>query len=207
MILIWGFRFIGRRVGEGTFACPSCRVDRPYVRKLMRRWFTLFWIPLFPVGKPQGEQIVCGTCKHAYAPDVLSAPTTDQLSTQLQTAVRVAAVAMVSVSGESDPVRRRAAKLWVVEAGTVPYDDPELDADLAAIEPGHLAAWITPLGSSMSPLGREQFLRRAVLLADVPPSPQQSALISAIGTHLDLTPAHVAGVVATATHHDAGRTD
>jgi hypothetical protein len=48
--IIWGSRAIKRKIGEGMFFCPRCGADREYAMQKVRRWFTLFFIPLFPIG-------------------------------------------------------------------------------------------------------------------------------------------------------------
>ena len=62
MILIWGFRARAKAVATGEFFCTTCGADRSYVLQHIRRWFTFFFIPLFPVGKALGEQVKCSTC-------------------------------------------------------------------------------------------------------------------------------------------------
>jgi len=36
------------------------------------RWFTLYWISIFTMGKPVGEYVECGTCKSTFNERVLS---------------------------------------------------------------------------------------------------------------------------------------
>ncbi|MCU1467233.1 MAG: Tellurite resistance protein TerB, partial [Actinomycetia bacterium] len=74
MILIWGFRARAKAVSTGEFFCTRCGVDRSYVLQQIRRWFTFFFIPLFPVGKPLGEQVKCSTCGTCFRPEVLYSP-------------------------------------------------------------------------------------------------------------------------------------
>lgn len=74
MLIIWGFRGIARTIGTGVFFCPNCGVDRDYKHQKVTKWFTLFWIPLFPVGKALGEQVRCGHCKTKFQTGVLGTP-------------------------------------------------------------------------------------------------------------------------------------
>lgn len=69
--IVWGSRGRNKEVGEGEFYCPDCGDYRNYKMIAVTRWFTLYWIPLFPMGKPVGEYIECGTCKSTFNQGVL----------------------------------------------------------------------------------------------------------------------------------------
>lgn len=197
MILIWGFRVIGKKLSTGQFFCPNCRCDRGYVLKQMRRWFTLFWIPLFPTGKQYGEVVECDACHQTFRPDVLSAPTTAALSDHLRYASRVAAVAMLSVTGPTDERARLATRNLVVTSGTAPYGDAELDADLPHVTPALLTQAVTPLATGLGDPGKEQFLRQVAQIAGGTLSPTQQQVLQSIGATLGMPPTYVAGVIAT----------
>ncbi len=61
MIIIFGATTKDSDVGEGTFHCPVCRQERPYIEKQVRRYFSLFFIPVLPLDK-QGRYVVCQGC-------------------------------------------------------------------------------------------------------------------------------------------------
>ena len=75
MLIIFGTKLRARAIATGEFFCPSCGVDRNYVLQQVRRWFTLFFLPVVPMGKVLGEQVRCSTCGTCFRPEVLSAPT------------------------------------------------------------------------------------------------------------------------------------
>ena len=58
-------------IGTGTFYCPKCDHRRPYTRKKVARYFTLFFIPLLEINK-LGEYLQCADCNTTYKPDVLN---------------------------------------------------------------------------------------------------------------------------------------
>jgi hypothetical protein len=122
MILIFGFRVRGTNVGEGEFFCPHCGADRHYVMRALRRWFTFFFIPIFPSGKELGRQVVCSTCNTAFREDVLNAPTSSALSDHIRNAMRVASVAMLRAGGETSAARAAASDA-IRATGFTDYDD------------------------------------------------------------------------------------
>lgn len=67
-MLIYGYRNKEIEKGTGMFECPQCREQRVYKRKHLVRYFTLFFIPLFPLGKV-AEYLECQTCKKTFSPD------------------------------------------------------------------------------------------------------------------------------------------
>lgn len=71
MFFILGMTSRHRTVESGRFTCPNEGQSRPFQHEQARRWFTLFFIPLIPLGK-QSEWVRCQSCGATYGPDVLS---------------------------------------------------------------------------------------------------------------------------------------
>lgn len=72
MIFLFGTKDKSSVVGKGTFYCPHCQTERAYERKRAKRYFTAYFIPVFPVSD-LGEFIECQTCGMTYTLDVLDA--------------------------------------------------------------------------------------------------------------------------------------
>ena len=70
-MIIWGTRGRERILSSGQFHCPKCDKRSPYQHKRVARYFTLFFIPIFPI-QTLGEHIVCKTCNQSYKPEVLN---------------------------------------------------------------------------------------------------------------------------------------
>lgn len=71
MYLIWGSMPWTSTRGEGEFYCPRCDCKRLYSRRQCTRYFTLFFVPLFPLERlPQ--HVECASCANTYALEVLS---------------------------------------------------------------------------------------------------------------------------------------
>lgn len=89
-LIIFGSRPRVNETGSGTFTCPHCSgPQRQYVRKTVRHWFTLYFLPVFPLG--QAEEIVeCQFCNNTWETAILDVkikpkrevrPLADQLNT------------------------------------------------------------------------------------------------------------------------------
>lgn len=69
-IIIWGSRNRITEIGRGQFNCPNCGKERPYLHKEAKRWFTLYYIPVFPT-QSLGDFIECQGCNMAFKTEVL----------------------------------------------------------------------------------------------------------------------------------------
>jgi len=69
-MIIFGTTARRKTIGSGQFYCPHCQTQRSYERKQAKRYFTLYFIPLIPMGD-LGEFIECQTCHMAFSVDVL----------------------------------------------------------------------------------------------------------------------------------------
>jgi transcription elongation factor Elf1 len=70
LFIIFGTKVRQQVIGEGQFFCPKCQSQRAYQHKKASRYFSLYFIPIFPMGK-LGEFVECQTCGIAFEPAVL----------------------------------------------------------------------------------------------------------------------------------------
>jgi hypothetical protein len=70
MFIIYGTRGVKFTKEEGVFKCPNCICSRPYRLRSIRRFATLFFIPIIPLDK-LGEYVECEHCLETYIPRVL----------------------------------------------------------------------------------------------------------------------------------------
>lgn len=77
-MIIYGYKHKEIQLGTGQLHCFSCEVQRPYRHKKIVRYFTLFFIPLFPLGTIS-EYVECQVCGRTYAPEMLSAASTTSM--------------------------------------------------------------------------------------------------------------------------------
>ena len=69
-MIIWGSCGKERIVGHEDFFCPRCRSEAVGEHVRVSRYFTLYFIPLFPISTV-GEYIRCEDCEGTYEMDVL----------------------------------------------------------------------------------------------------------------------------------------
>jgi hypothetical protein len=198
MIIIWGWRAIKAVIGTGVFFCPACRTDRGYQHIHPRRWFTVFFIPLVPL-KELEPYVECDACHGAFVEQALLAPTAAQLWHMLGLAWRAAVAHLVVAAGATPPVVDAAAAfLRDVVALDPTYDVRRLHADLAAFTSnGAALGYVAPLAGHLAPDGREDVIRKLVVLSDgfgPEAAPAAAQAVDAIAAALQMSPAHVAGI-------------
>lgn len=69
-MIIWGSKARKTTGQSGSFFCPSCKADRDYITHKWQRYFTLYFIPLFPT-EQLGSYLECRGCRGEFNPGVL----------------------------------------------------------------------------------------------------------------------------------------
>jgi len=70
-MIIFGTTSMDSTKESGAFHCPRCGMQRGYRWISVNRYFTLYFIPLIPMGSA-GEYIKCDSCSGTYGTEVLS---------------------------------------------------------------------------------------------------------------------------------------
>lgn len=71
MFFIVGLTTRVSTVDSGMFRCPNEGGERPYRQLRARRWLTVFFLPLVPLGT-QGEEVRCDSCGARYGRDAVA---------------------------------------------------------------------------------------------------------------------------------------
>lgn len=197
MLFIWGFKTLFKVIGEGIFFCPRCGADRPYKQRVGRRWFTFYFVPIFPTGAAGNPHVQCQGCQQAFTLNALKRPTSVQLSAQLLDAVRGIAVHILRTGSMQVPAARERAISEVRRAGLAEYGDADLSADLDVV-PGDLSTMYRELNERLAVNGKEKLVQSAVQIAaaDGAVSGLEMTVIKHLGATLGLTAMHVEGICA-----------
>jgi tellurite resistance protein len=200
-VIIFGWRVLWRSAGNGVFHCQRCRVDRQFSHMVGRRWFTLFFIPVIPLGQT-GQHVRCLACGTRYRMEALNVPTSAQAQVALPTGMRAAAVAVLRAAGGGSELARRRAVDAIRASGQADYQLPALDADLSASfmsqQPGQdLARVLNALAAQLAVPAKEWFLAETVRigLADGPLTDDERRMVHEIASQLGMTQAQAYGVI------------
>lgn len=190
MFILFGFKVRGKVLDTGTFACPREGGDRAYERRELRRWFTLFFVPLIPLNVV-GEVVSCTSCGSDWDPAVLSRPTTERLRGDLGGLVTLVARRLAGPAGSTSPT----AVEFVESVGG---DVAALGTD-SDIAPSDLEARAAELHGSLSTPGVERLVASAMRVADADGGIDDDDLrvLTALARGLGLTESHFRGILAT----------
>lgn len=197
MFILFGTRGVAYTKGAGEFTCPACNAEREYKHIRIRQFFTLFFIPVIPL-MLRGEFVECKTCSNKFKLDVL------ELKGQGNTRISALRVAQLSVFSELHLKNRTAAEdeindfcLEFHEFCGEGISFNEMKEGLKALKDKKNLEILTQCSKDLDNISKENVLLTAYRI-------EQSRgdfdlnIIKKIGESLQMTPAHIKGVVDTA---------
>jgi uncharacterized tellurite resistance protein B-like protein len=202
-MIIWGSRARATAVGSGTFHCPGCASTQPYTHQKVRRWFTLYFIPLFPMGD-LGEHVDCGRCRKSWRVEVLRArlapPPQEVLRDEVRRAAMRSMAMVILANGREDPSEIDAASRAFQKAVGMSLPDAELTRELKQIRGDNtdLVRYLTNFGPQLTAAQKEALVVAAceVALYDGPIQPVEREAIQKVAKALGLTETHLRGILA-----------
>ena len=204
-MIIFGTRGIRMKGGSGTFYCPQCAGTRQYTQRKVRRFFTLYFIPIIPLDS-MGEYVECNYCHGTFRPEVLQFdPRADEVrvNRQVTTFLKRALMSVLVADGNPSPAARQAAlDAMKSVAGDTSLTSPDLDSmvDAALKRSMNAAGDIESIADSLDYAAREALIRACVTIAqaDGTMSSVEEKQIRALAKAAQITDAHLAGIIATA---------
>jgi tellurite resistance protein len=200
-LIIFGTRGVTYGSEGGQFYCPDCDGEKPYLHRKVRRFFTLYFIPLIPLDL-LGEYIECQTCTSTYKPSVLAFdPKASQKreEAEFRQAMRRVLVLMMLADGvvEDSEIEAIQGILGKLENRTVERSEIESELAKAKSAPGDLSVYCKSMAGSLNDAGREMVVRAALLVAtaDGKFDDSERDALAKMATALNLSRAHYAGIV------------
>ncbi len=205
MIIIFGTRGVTYTRDRGTFYCPSCRSRRNYTKKGVRRFFTLFFIPILPLDL-LGEYVECERCRGTFKEQVLSyEPEADRLNEEaaaiavFQVAIRRVMILMMMADGRIEAseigtmqkIYNRLTDTFISEA--------EIRADIRKAEEADVG--VVPFLRTVMPFlnnaGKEFVIKAAIMVAasDGTFQEEEKTFMGEVATALEMSPAHFRGIL------------
>lgn len=105
-MIIFGTRGLESVRDTGTFNCPRCGMSKPYRLKSVKRWFTLYFIPVIPIGSA-GSYVECAQCGGTYSEEVFAYDPEGE-ARQVFLKLRGLLVLVMLADGQADPAEVRA---------------------------------------------------------------------------------------------------
>jgi hypothetical protein len=103
---------------SGMFVCPVCRKRRPYVLRSVKRFLTVYFVPLIPLDEVS-QHVRCQICKEQYPIEVLSGHPRVLLrqagTPQSNRGLILAALRLLMVDGNPTPAEIREAQQLIFD--------------------------------------------------------------------------------------------
>ncbi|MEO0561068.1 MAG: TerB family tellurite resistance protein [Chloroflexota bacterium] len=191
--VVWGTRGITRNMDTGSFYCPGCRQERVYKHKSVRRFFTVYFIPLIPMNK-LGEYVECQVCSGTYNLDVLQIDMSEQraFKATFEIAVKRVLALMVLADGvvEEDEVEMVRTIYNRITNRNVTSDEVRTEISTAQSEGRGVEEFLTDMAGTLNNNGKGMVVQAAYMVAGADGEYQQEELdlMNAIGDALLIHP-------------------
>jgi len=203
-LIIFGTRGVTYGSESGQFYCPDCDGEKTYRHRRVRRFFTLYFIPLIPLDL-LGEYIECQSCTSTYKPSILEfdpKSSEKREEAEFRQAMRRVLVLMMLADGvvEDSEIEAIQQILGKLESRTV--ERAEIEAEMAKAKAGSagaddLAHYCKAMAGTLNDAGREMVVRAALLVAtaDGKFDDSERDALAKMATALNLSRAYFAGIV------------
>lgn len=200
-MIIFGTRGVTYKKESGDFHCPGCSDKTAYKHKRVRRFFTLYFIPLVPLDL-LGEFVECEKCKDTYKLEILEFdPETQQQEWRaayhdavLQVMIAMMLADSAIEQSEIDTVRTIYHRITERE---ISEQEVRQQIDLMRTASTDLLETVQRIGMSLNESGKEQVIQAAFLVgfADGVFDDFEKKVLVDVANALNMTEAHFQGVL------------
>lgn len=200
-MIIFGTSGITYNKDTSEFFCPSCAATQPYKHKRVRRFFTLYFIPMIPLDLV-GEYVECQQCRGTFRLEVLdydSESVAEEFEAEFHIAVRCVMVRMMLADGAIDDkeveiIRQIYGQLTNRD---IPPAAVLAEAESASADQRGVEAFLSPIAGNLNDEGKEMVVQGAFLVAaaDGEFHDDEKTLLASIGHALGMSDAHLHGVI------------
>lgn len=205
LIIIFGTRGITSTKEEGDFYCPTCDGDREYAQKRVRRFFTLYFIPLIPLNVV-GEYVECRGCEGTFSTEVLGyspEEAREAFEAAFHVATRQILVKMALADRQVTPDELETVRDIYRQVTGDALGEAEVDREIerARSDGRSVAEYLEDVVYHLNDHGKEMVLQAAfaVASADGDFGDEEQRLLGDIGQALEMSPSHVRGALSAMT--------
>ncbi len=200
-MIIFGTRGVTTTPEKGEFYCPSCASTQNYGFKCVRRFFTLYFIPVIPLGK-LGEYVECVTCKNTYKPNVLDYDPTEnagEVEAEYFAAIKKVMIHVLLADGVVDEseIDTLLAIYHKITGENIERDSLLEEIRLIEKSKEDFSSALINLQGCLNDNGKEMVVKAAlyVALSDGVFQEEEKVMLAKIGENLGMSKAHIQGVM------------
>ena len=205
--IIFGWRGVTSTRSRGNFFCPQCGDGSSYNHKSVRRFFTLYFIPVIPLGN-LGEYIECAHCQGTFDMSILDYQPglqRDQIQAKFMIAMKQVMIGMLLADGVIDDAEVTEIQNIFEDLTDVQVTEQDLREEIHVFQERgtdtlQMAREIAEL---LNDSGKEMVIRAAYRIAasDGVVDPSETAFLDEVAHALNLSRAHFRGILAEGIEH------
>ena len=200
-VIIYGTRGVTSTADTGSFHCPQCSGQATYRHRRVRRFFTLYFIPLIPLDK-LGEYVECDSCAGTFKETVLQFdPNAENrmVEAAYHAAIKRVMVLMMLADGVIDDDEVQAIMGIYQSIAQRPVSEQEVREEIRQAQADGMGVtqYTANLVGALNTHGKEFIIKAAygVAMADGVMAPEEQMILDEIADALQLSKAHYRGVM------------
>ena len=188
---------------SGEFHCPNCNTPRTYHKKYVQDWFTLYFIPTFPVGGKKNEHIECEECSSIYHLDVIDYKpglNDDEMASEYEKALQnVLCLMIIADDKVEDEEVKTVSNIFNQLTNNKKLSKSKIDKTISKLKKDNLTVdqYLKNIRPYLNAEHRELIIKAMYLVAgsDGHIDGKESELLMYTAKVLEMTPAHIKGVL------------
>ena len=204
MFILFGTKDRAVETDRGQFYCPNCNVKKDYGKKFVQDWFTLFFIPIFPISGKKNDHIECKECQSIYHLDVIDykpALNDEEMESEYQKALKNVLCLMILADNKVDDKEINVVSdIYNRLTNNKKFTKSQIEKNLALVKKStkNVKEYLKKIKPYLNAGHRELVIKAMYYVAssDGHLDAKESKLLIKTATVLDMTSAHVKGVLA-----------
>ena len=198
--IIFGTRGVTYNHTKGQFYCPCCDVEKSYKHKRVRRFFTLYFIPVIPLDL-LGEYIECARCNATFKEDVLDFDPSEntQVEAEFQLAVKRVMVLMMMADGVIDDAEVTTIGELYSRITGKPFSEEQVRAEIAVAEAAQKTAtdYLSEVAPYVNDAGKDLIIKAGIFVAaaDGEFQDEEKELLFEMAKALEVSPDRLTGLL------------
>jgi|TARA_B110000977_G_C10833263_1_gene398960 uncharacterized tellurite resistance protein B-like protein len=197
-MIFFGTRGVTSTVKEGDFHCPQCNNSQKFRHRKVRKFFTLYFIPLIPL-ESAGEYVECRNCKGTFIPRVLEQGNqNDEFMALYEEAMRHSMIKMMLADGVIDVNEKRLVLEIINRFGNNDLDEIQLENLIGEIQKDtkDVTYYLKQITGSLNEHGKETIIKCAlhVALSDGDFDESEKQMITEMGEAMEMSSSHLKGI-------------
>jgi len=197
-MIFFGTKGVKSTLKSGEFNCPQCNNTQNYKHIKVKKFFTLYFIPIIPLDS-LGEYVECRNCKGTFVPNVLDKESqNNEFMAHYEYAMRHSMVRMMLADGKIDENEKKIVLEMINKFGDNDLSEIQLDELIIDIKKDNKETthYLKSIAPSLNEHGKETIIKCALHIAcsdgDFDESEEQ--MLIKMAEALEMSSSHLKGI-------------